>query len=334
MATDTGGRTATRPRGPVSRALTWMENLSEEAYAYLLLVPSMGVLSVIAFWPLLETVRMSLYGDELFGSALLGEFVGLQNYVAVLTNQNPLVPRPFLDLSGATGVFQQALLVTLLFAVVSVTLETLLGWLMASLMAKDYRGRRWVRVAIILPWAIPIVIQGMIFFLLFRPEVGFLTGPLQAVGLFSSTPLQNSADSFVIVTVADVWKTSAFMALLILAGRQSVSDDLYDVADIAGATAWQRFRYITLPLVFPALIVAMLFRTMQAMRVYGVIEATGAGCTTVPSLSCMVVESMFGATQAYGTAAVAAVLTAAIIGVVVTVYVVALSRSGGGVSPT
>ncbi|MFB6168709.1 MAG: carbohydrate ABC transporter permease [Haloferacaceae archaeon] len=325
--------TTTEPRGITSRFLTWMESLSEETYAYLLLVPSMLVLSVIAFWPLLETVRMSLYADQLFSGAFLGEFVGLENYVKVLTNENPLVPRPFLDLSGDTSLFKQALPVTILFAVVTVVFETLLGWLMASLMARDYRGRRWVRVAIILPWAIPIVIQGMIFFLLFRPAVGFLTGPLQALGVFSSTPLQNSVDSFIIVAVADIWKTSAFMALLILAGRQSISDGLYDVADVAGATAWQRFRYITLPLVFPALVVAMLFRTMQAMRVYGVIEATGAGCTTVPSLSCMVVESMFGATQAYGTAAVAAVLTAVIIGIVVSVYIVALGRTSGGAGP-
>jgi multiple sugar transport system permease protein len=331
MSTDTV--TDTESRGAFSRVLTWMENLSEQAYAYLLLIPSMLVLTIIAFWPLLETVKMSFFADELFSSELLGEFVGFGNYVSVLTNQNPLVPRPFLDLSGATGLFKQALLVTVLFALISVIFETLIGWLMASLMARDYRGRRWVRVAIILPWAIPIVIQGMIFFLLFRPEVGFLTGPLQSLGVFSSTPLQNSGDSFIIVTVADVWKTSAFMGLLILAGRQSISDSLYDVADVAGASAWQRFRYITLPLVFPALIIAMLFRTMQAMRVYGIIEATGAGCTTVPSLSCMVVESMFGATQAYGTAAVAAVLTAVIIAIVVSVYIVALRRSGGGVGP-
>jgi len=325
--------TTTGSSGVTGRFLTWMETLSEEAYAYLLLVPSMLVLAVIAFWPLLETVRMSLYADQLFSSAFLGEFVGFENYVDVLTNENPLVPRPFLDLTGATGLFKQALPVTVLFAVVTVVFETILGWLMASLMARDYSGRRWVRVAIILPWAIPIVIQGMLFFLLFRPAVGFLTGPLQAIGVFSSTPLQNSVDSFIIVSVADIWKTSAFMGLLILAGRQSISDSLYDVADVAGASLWQRFRYITLPLVFPALIVAMLFRTMQAMRVYGVIEATGAGCTTVPSLSCMVVESMFGATQAYGTAAVAAVLTAVIIGVVVSVYIFALGRAGGGAGP-
>ncbi len=320
-------------RGFLGRTLTWMENLSEQTYAYLLLTPSMLVLAVIAFWPLLETVRTSLYADQLFTQNLIGEFVGFSNYVAVLTNNNALLPRPLLDLSGSTGIFKQAILVTLLFAIISVILETLLGWVMASLMAKEYSGRRWVRVAIILPWAIPVVIQGMIFFLLFRPEVGFLTGPLQSLGVFTNTPLQNSADSFIIVTVADVWKTSAFMALLILAGRQSISDSLFDVADVAGATAWQRFRYITLPLVFPALIIAMLFRTMQAMRVYGIIEATGTGCTTVPSLSCMVIESMFGATQAYATAATAAVVTAVVIGLFVSVYIAALRRSGGEVGP-
>lgn len=320
-------------RGPVSKVLTWMENLSEEAYAYLLLTPAMLVLSIIAFWPLLSTVRMSLFADQVFSQALIGEFVGLDNYVSVFTNENPLLPRPLIDFSGGTSIFQQALLVTVAFALISVVFETLIGWLMASLMAKDYSGRRWVRVAIILPWAIPIVIQGMIFFLLFRPGVGFLTGPLQALGVFSNVPLQNSGDSFIIVTIADVWKTSAFMGLLILAGRQSIDDSLYDVADVAGATMWQRFRYITLPLIFPALIIAMLFRTMQALRVYGVIEATGAGCTTVPSLSCMVIESMFGSTQAYATAATAAVITAGVIAVLVSVYLVALRRAGGGVGP-
>jgi len=310
-----------------------MENLSEQAYAYLLLAPAMLVLGVIAFWPLLSTVRMSLFADQVFSQDLIGEFVGFENYVAILTNENPLLPRPLIDLSGGTGIFKQALLVTLLFAIVSVIAETILGWAMSSLMAKDYRGRRWVRVAIILPWAIPIVIQGMIFFLLFRPGVGFLTGPLQQLGVFSNVPLQNSADSFIIVTIADVWKTSAFMALLILAGRQSIDDNLYEVAKVSGATAWQRFRYITLPLVFPALMIAMLFRTMQALRVYGIIESTSAGCTTVPSLSCMVIESMFGSTQAYATAATAAVITAGVIAVFVSVYLVALKRAGGGVGP-
>jgi len=315
---------------PVSRLLDWMENLSEESYAYLLLTPAFAVLTAIALWPLWRTFRISLLEDTLFGPAQTGGFVGLENYVTVLTNQNPLLSRPLIDLTGATPFFRQALLVTIAFAVISVLFETLIGFGQAYIMAKEYRGRRWVRVAIILPWAIPIVIQGMLFFLLFNPSVGFLSDPLQAIGLFEANPLTNSMNSFVIITVADIWKTSAFMALLILAGMQSVDKSLYDVAEVAGASPWQRFRHITLPLIFPALMVAMLFRTIDAMRIYGIIEASGVGCGTVPSLSCLVVDTMFGVTQAYAAAATVAFLTAIIIALVIVGYLVALKLSPRG----
>jgi len=315
---------------PVSRSLNWMENLSEESYAYVLLAPSFAVLTAIALWPLWRTFRVSLFEDNLFGTAKVGDFVGLENYVNVLTNANPLLSRPLIDLSGGTPFFRQALLVTLAFAILSVVFETLIGFGQAYIMSKEYRGRRWVRVSIILPWAIPIVIQGMLFFLLFNPSVGFLSDPLQSIGLFDSNPLTSSTNAFVIVTVADIWKTSAFMALLILAGMQSVDKSLYDVAEVAGASPWQRFRHITLPLIFPALMVAMLFRTIDAMRIYGIIEASGAGCGTVPSLSCLVVDTMFGTTQAYASAATIAFITATIIALVIGGYLVALRLSPRG----
>jgi len=319
-----------RSKNPVKRGLAWMENLSEEAYAYLLLIPAFLVLAVIAFWPLWRTFKLSLFEDELFGAAKVGDFVGLQNYVGVLTNQNPLLARPLIDLTGGTPFFRQALLVTIAFAVISVIFETLIGFGQAYIMAKEYRGRRWVRVAIILPWAIPIVIQGMLFYLLFNPSVGFLSGPLQSMGIFGANPLTDSTDAFIITTVADIWKTSAFMALLILAGMQSIDKSLYDVAEVAGASPWQRFRHITLPLILPALLVAMLFRTIDAMRVYGIIEASGAGCGTVPSLSCLVVDTMFGSTQAYASAATVAFITAIVIGIAISVYLLALKFSSGG----
>jgi len=330
MATESTTDARSESRGITSRVLTWMENLSEEAYAYLLLAPAFLVLAIIAFWPLLQTFRMSLFEDDVFGGARLGEFAGVENYVGILTNENPLLARPLVDLSGSTPLLRQALVVTIAFAVISVVFETLIGFGQAYIMAKEYRGRRWVRVAIILPWAIPIIIQGMIFYLLFNPSVGFLSDPLQSIGLFGTNPLADSTSAFIIVTVADIWKTSAFMALLILAGLQSIDKSLYDVAEVAGASVWQRFRYITLPLVLPPLLIAMLFRTLDALRVYGVIEASGAGCGTVPSLSCLVVDTMFGSTQAYASAATVAFITAIIIGIVVTVYIVALRDTEGG----
>ena len=322
------GRTevASGPDGVLAQVGTWTENLSEQAYAYLLLVPAFTVLLLFAFWPLASAIRMSFFADVISGGRL-GEFTGVTNYVQLLTNTNALAPAAFIDPSFQTPILQQALFMTILFAVLSVTGETLLGFLYAMLMKAEYKGRRLVRLLIILPWAIPIVIQGMIFFLLFRPGYGLLTEPLQQIGLFSSLPLNTTFDSFVIVTVADVWKTSAFMALLILAGLESVNQDLYEVADVMGASRWQRFRYITFPLVFPVLMVAMLFRTMGALRVYGIIESTSAGCSTVPSMTCLVTQFMFGSASLYGSAAAVSVLIAIVVGLFITVYLLFIRQS-------
>ncbi|WP_254523648.1 carbohydrate ABC transporter permease [Natrinema caseinilyticum] len=319
--------------------VNWMENLSEAAYAYLLLLPAFALLTLIAFYPMIRTFLMSLRANQTRGMDPLGVFVGLENYIDIVTG-NARLARQFLDVSLSssfpfvelgTPFFQQALFVTLAFAVISVTLETVIGFGQAYVLDQEFTGRRWVRVAIILPWAVPIVIQGMIFFLLFQPTVGFGSDLMQSLGLFSSTPLANSQDAFIIILVADIWKSSAFMALLILAGLQSVDRSLYDVARVAGATPWQRFKLITLPLVMPALLVAMLFRTMDAMRVFGLIEST-AGCTTVPSLTCLVVEAMFGGTRIYATAAAVAFSTALVIGLIIAVYLVLFRDTEGGVT--
>ncbi|ELY44095.1 carbohydrate ABC transporter permease [Natronorubrum bangense] len=347
MATDTdpGGGGIFDGEGETDRDRTgnavvnWMENLSEAAYAYLLLLPATALLALIAFYPLVMTFIMSLQEDRTRGLEPLGGFVGIENYVNILTG-NARLARQFMDVTMSASfpfiefgvpILQQALFVTLGFAVISVFFETLIGFGQAYVLDQDFRGRRWVRVAIILPWAVPIVIQGMIFFLLFQPEVGFGSDFMQWLGVFGADPLADSQDSFIIVLVADIWKSAAFMALLILAGLQSVDRSLYDVARVAGASPLQRFKMITLPLVLPALLVAMLFRTMDAMRVYGLIEST-AGCTTVPSLTCLVVEAMFGGTRIYATAAAVAFMTALVIGLIISVYVFFFRDTEGGLS--
>jgi multiple sugar transport system permease protein len=172
----------------------------------------------------------------------------------------------------------------------------------------------------------------MIFFLMFQPNIGFLIGTtenptlLNTLGI-STTPLRNTVDSLTLIIVADVWKTTAFMALLILAGMQSIDRSLYDVAKVAGASPWQQFKMITFPLILPTILVAMLFRTIAAMRVYGIIE-TMAGCSTVPSLSCLVVTTFNS--RLYGTSATVAFVTAAIIAVVVSVYIFKFADAEGG----
>ena len=324
--------------GLLSRPLDWLETRSEEVYAYILLLPSFLLLGVIAFYPLAETFRFSLLADEVAAADPFGEFVGLDNYVALLSGE-ARIPRQFLDIvfTGqfpfvelGTPFLRQAIMVTLAFAIISVLFETLIGFGQALVIDQDFYGRRWVRVAIIIPWAIPIVIQAMIFFLIFNPTIGFGTDFMQWLGVFGDNPLASSRDSFIIVLVADIWKTAAFMALLILAGLQSIDRGLYDVAKVSGASPWQRFKYITLPLVMPALLVAMLFRTMDAMRIYGLIDAT-AGCQTVPSLTCLVIISL-QETRRWATASAVAFLTAVVIGLLVIVYLWGLRDTDGGIS--
>ncbi|MFC7141416.1 carbohydrate ABC transporter permease [Halosimplex aquaticum] len=307
-----------RLRSAAVAPANWTERLSEQQFAYVLLLPTLLLVSTMAVWPLVNTFQMSLHADALFSGEYVGEFVGLENYVELLTGQrNAVLGSPFVDLSQP---FQSALTVTLIYVAIAVTLETILGFGQALVLDQSFRGRRWVRVAILIPWAVPIAIQGLIFWLFFQPGVGFGTTIMRDwLGIFSQNPLINSVDTMIIVIVADVWKTSAFMALLILAGLQSVDRSLYDVAKVAGASRVQQFRYITFPLVLPALLVALLFRTIQSMRVYGIIETTG-GCSTMPSLTCMVVDTF--RSGRYATAAAVAFITAGIVAAVAMIYIV------------
>lgn len=319
--------------------IRWMESLSETQFAYFLLSPAILLMLVIAVYPLIQTFGYSLYADQLTGASRLGEFVGLQNYVDLFTGARDFaLPSAFLpeftsEFPFVTGIYSSALTVTLLFAFISVLFETLIGFAQALILDQDFRGRRWVRVAIIIPWAVPVVIQGMIWYLMFQPNIGFLIGSqgdpafLNYLGL-SYTPLRNTADTLFLIIVADVWKTTAFMALLILAGLQSIDRSLYDVARVSGATNWQQFKMITFPLILPTVLVAMLFRTIGAMRVYGIIE-TMSSCTTVPSLSCLVVTTFNN--SLYATSATVAFITAGLIGLVVMVYLVQFADSEGGI---
>jgi multiple sugar transport system permease protein len=338
MATEQESRDGVRTGGsPLDVVVRWMENLSETQFAYLLLTPALLLLGVIAMWPLLSTFEMSLHQDALTGG--VGPLYSLEelfvNYYDVITGKrNALMPSPFLPTElTVDALFASALTVTLIFTFASVFFETIIGFGQALVLNQDFRGRRWVRVAIIIPWAVPIVIQGMIFYLMFQPGVGLFIGTegnpalLQQLGLLGNTPLADSQDATMIIIVADIWKTTAFMALLILAGLQSVDRNLYDVARVAGASKWQAFKKITLPIVLPTVLVAMLFRTIQAMRVYGIIE-TMAGCEVVPSLSCLVITSFNNTLNA--TAATVAFITAGIIAIVVSIYIFKYAREEMG----
>ena len=299
-----------------------IEQLDEEKYGYLLVAPVFIVLSVLAFYPLLRTLFFSLHDDSLTGVSPIGEFVGFENYVQLMAGDlNALLNYPFFSLQAP---FSSALPVTLLITGVSVTVGTLMGLGMALILNKEFRGRALTRTIVILPWSIPIVIQGMMFYLLFQPSISFLVEPLASIGVLSGNPLVSSRDSTLIVILIDIWRKIPFIALIIMAGLASIDRNLYDVAKVAGASKWQQFRYITLPLARPVLFIGMIFYTISSMKIYGIVEAS-AGCSTVPTLTCLVVATF--RQQRWPTASAIAFLSAIIIAVIVMVYVLRFRES-------
>ncbi|WP_262177440.1 carbohydrate ABC transporter permease [Haloarcula laminariae] len=304
-----------RIKGVHQAVVKWIANLSDTYYAYLLLLPTLITVGALAVWPLINTFEISLHSNSLVG--FYGDFVGFENYVNILTGERDAVlPNPFFSLQNP---LQSGLIVTFVFTFVSVVVEAFLGFGMALVLDQKFRGRRWIRAAFIIPWAFPIVIQGMIFYIMFTPGLGFATELTEWLPHLSRNALSDGPTALLVVIIADIWKQSAFVALIVLAGLQSIDRSLYSVAEVAGATPWQQFKLVTFPLVVPSLLIALLFRTIGAMRIYGQIEAV-TSCAVVPSLSCMVVRSFDGG--AYADAATIAFITASIIGTVVSIYLI------------
>ncbi|MHA6964422.1 carbohydrate ABC transporter permease [Zobellella denitrificans] len=246
--------------------------------AWVLVAPAMILLAAVAGWPLLRTLFYSLT-DAALDAPHEYNFVGLANYLE-LTD------------SGAYGVLAdplwwQAVGNTLWFTGVSVSLELVLGMLLALLMNQTFRGQGLVRTAILVPWAIPTIVTAKMWGWMFHDQFGVVNDLLLRVGLIDQ-PLAWIASpslSMWAVVMADVWKTTPFMALMLLAALQLIPKDLYEAARVDGANAWQRFWRITLPLIMPALIVALIFRVMDALRVFDLIYVLTSNSEATISIS-------------------------------------------------
>jgi ABC-type sugar transport system permease subunit len=258
----------------------------------LLVAPTLVFLAIIIIYPLLRAIYLSFLKDQgldpATGLFVEGGGAGLSNYTHWLLQKCGEVDCP----PGTIGAqFYGALWVTLFFTAVSVIIEVILGIWFAMIMNRDFKGRGLVRAAILIPWAIPTAVTAKLWFFIFAFD-GIANRLLGVVGmdpkLWTSDPW---AAKFAIV-IADVWKTTPFMALLILAGLQLVPGDVYEAAQIDGATKWQTFTKITLPLVKVPLMVAVLFRTLDVLRIYDLpaILTQGAGGTT--SLSMLVIRQI------------------------------------------
>ncbi len=217
--------------------------------AYYMVLPSLLIILLVAFYPVVYSMWLSLH-QATVGN--VGEFVALQNYVSMARNDD----------------FQAGLFNTVVFTVVSVTIEFIVGLGIALAINRAFRGRGLVRAAVLVPWAFPTVISAVMWRLMFQDQVGIINYAANALGVISQPILSDNTLLLIGAIAVDAWKTTPFMALLLLAGLQTIPGDVYEAARVDGANVMQRFFRITLPLLKPAILVALLFRTLDAYRVY------------------------------------------------------------------
>jgi ABC-type sugar transport system permease subunit len=243
----------------------------EARLAWQLVLPALATILLVALFPLFWTLWESLHLHDLRMPWLGEPFVGFANYAEALRD-----PR-----------FWSALGHTVFFAVTSVGLELLIGLWLALALNRAFRGRGLVRAAVLVPWAIPTVVSALLWRFMFEGQHGIVNTALLNLGLMGEPRVWfiDPLAAWVPVILADVWKTTPFVGLLLLAGLQNIDASLYEAARIDGASPWRQFRHVTLPLLQPAILVALIFRTLDAFRVFDLIYALtggGPGTSTEP----------------------------------------------------
>jgi trehalose/maltose transport system permease protein len=241
---------AARPRRRVERAQ------GQARLAWLLLTPTLLVIAFVALFPLVQTVYLSFTNARL-ASAAPTEFVGLRNYT---------------DLARDT-IFLGSIKVTVIFTVITVAFEFVLGLLIALVVNSNFRGRGVVRAAMLVPWAILTVVSAQMWKWMYHDVYGVINDLLvNKLHILNQNVawVADPATAIPAIAAIDIWKTTPFVALLLLAGLQVISNDIYEAASVDGATGVQAFWRITLPLLQPAIVVTLIFRTLDALRVFDV----------------------------------------------------------------
>ncbi|WP_245717435.1 carbohydrate ABC transporter permease [Nocardia jejuensis] len=263
------------------------------AKAWLFVTPVLLALAVVIGYPVVRALWMSFQKDDGLDPATgmfnAGGSAGFDNYTHWLLQQctNGLGETVSCPTGNLGSQFWTAIGITLLFTVVTVALEATIGLGMAVIMGKTFKGRALLRAAVLIPWAIPTAVTARLWEFMFQYD--------GVVNRVLGTHILWTADAWparFAVIAADVWKTTPFMALLILAGLQVIPGDVYEAAKVDGASAWQRFTNITLPLLKPALLVAILFRTMDALRMYDLPAIMTQNNPATRTISMLVVDQV------------------------------------------
>jgi multiple sugar transport system permease protein len=242
----------------------------ERRLAALLLSPAMAVIVLVAAYPIGYAIWLSL-NEYSVRTPGLSRWAGLKNYTEAFGSSE----------------FWDAVVTTFIFTGLSVSLELVIGLGMALAMHEAFRGRGLLRTVVLVPWAVLTVVSAITWRTLFEPELGLAPQIFSAIGIAENVVwLGQEGYALAVMIVADVWKTAPFMALLLLAGLQVIPSDIYEAAKVDGASTWQRFRRITVPLLMPAILVALIFRTLDALRIFDLpyVLTGGSNGTTTLSL--------------------------------------------------
>jgi len=229
---------------------------NSQRLALFFLLPSFIFVALFSIFPIVESLRLSFYRMILTLPWLGQRMVGWENYRDLLTDPVALA----------------SIRTTLIFIAVTIPLELLVGLGIALVLNEMFRGRGLLRAVVLIPWAVPTVVASQMWRFIFNDRYGLVNFML--FGADTSrywAPLAHPHFALAAIMVAEIWKTTPFAALIILAGLQSIPDDLYEAASVDGATPWQKFRHLTLPLLKPALLLALLFRTSDALRVFDLV---------------------------------------------------------------
>ena len=238
------------------------KDLSERALGALLLAPAALLLLVIVVYPIATLFWNSLHGVDNANVAAGEQFVGLRNYVTAFGDDR----------------FWGSAWHTILYIVVTVPGSLLVGLGLALLANMPFKVKWPVRLGLLLPWALPLVFAGLIFRWFFEYRTGVVNDTLMRLGFEPLSWLSDPDLAFAAISIAIVWKSSSFMALMLLAGLQTIPKSLYEAAEVDGASKWQQFVEITLPMLRPAIFVALIFRTITAIQTFDIPYAmTGGG---------------------------------------------------------
>ncbi|MBA8879708.1 trehalose/maltose transport system permease protein [Phyllobacterium myrsinacearum] len=281
----------------------------ETRTAWLFLVPLLVALAAVAVWPLARNVYFS-FTNAFLDNPSEYSFVGLENFVTVV--EDP--------------VFWGAVKNTMIFTVLSVSFETVLGFAIALLLHRAFAGRGLVRAAILVPWAMPMVVSAKIWEWMLNDQFGLINKAFIWLGFLDKGIAWTADSSLILGTVIfiDIWVTTPFMVLLILAGLQLIPEEIYEAAEVSGVPAWKRLWSITLPLAAPAIGVAVLFRTLDALRMFDLSYVIAANNEKAMTMSIYARDQLIGF-QDLGVGSAASTWVFLIVGLVA-ILIVSLLR--------